>query len=161
MKDFTNQRPESFNYQGNWIDNDWMSNFTRCRIVHEGIEYPSVENFYQAMKTLNPELRKGVAQMSASHAKRWGRRTELRSDWEKMKVSIMLTGLALKFSQEPFKTQLINSNPDELIEWNNWGDRFWGVDISDNKGHNMLGECLKLVRLNLLTMEGLQQKLDI
>jgi len=36
----------------------FLSNFERCDIVYQGITYSSVENFYQAMKTTDINIRR-------------------------------------------------------------------------------------------------------
>ena len=38
----------------------FLSNFYECKIKYEGIEYPSVENAYQASKTNDIEKKKNL-----------------------------------------------------------------------------------------------------
>lgn len=158
MKDFTQFKPESFKYSGHWIDN-WFSNFTPCYILFDGILYVSVENFYQAMKTNDVIKRKEIAKLTPSASKKAGKAVNLRTDWEDVKDYVMMTGLMLKFQQYENKKKLLKTGSETLIEWNNWGDRYWGVDISDCKGNNKLGELLMIVRTMLFNHE--QLKLDL
>lgn len=123
----------------------FLSNFHICEIEFEGGKYPSVENAYQAAKTIDKEQRKKFEQISPNEAKSLGRRIALREDWEEMKIPIMSVLLVEKFKKnEDLKHDLLNTGIRELEETNWWGDTFWGV--CDNKGENILGTLLMLVR---------------
>lgn len=52
-----------------------------------------------------------------------------------------------KFSQEPLRSQLLNTGEEELVEGNTWGDTYWG--ICNGKGQNNLGKILMKVRNQL------------
>src|SRR4051794_6157569 len=65
--------------------------------------YATVEHFFQAAKTASPEEHDRVADApSPRAAKAAGRKVELRTDWERVKVALMLTALRAKFAREPF-----------------------------------------------------------
>lgn len=124
---------------------NFLSNFYPCRIYLDGIAFPSVEHAFQAAKTLNIEERKNVAVCRTSaEAKKYGRNVELRNDWERVKVQIMLDLLRQKFQNVSLKELLISTEDAELVEGNTWNDTFWGV--SNNTGSNMLGKLLMQVR---------------
>lgn len=54
-----------------------------------------------------------------------GRKIDLRSDWESVKISIMKNIVTLKFLQHPvLAKKLLNTGDQELIEGNNWNDTF-------------------------------------
>jgi len=57
--------------------------------------------------------------------------------------------LYLKFSQEPFKTWLLETGDLHLQEGNTWGDKFWGVDLETYQGENNLGELIMDIRKKL------------
>jgi ribA/ribD-fused uncharacterized protein len=145
MTDYTEHRPTEFKYKGKWIDN-WFSNMTPVSITIFGITYKSVENYYQAMKTLDVEKRQLIADMYPSKAKMFGRTLTIREDWDRVKLDVMKAGLLLKFQKYPHKQQLLDTGNDMIIEWNNWNDTFWGVSITNNMGNNYLGLLLMQVR---------------
>lgn len=126
----------------------FLSNFYACTIDYEGITYPTVEHAYQAAKTLDPKLRKKIAEIkSPAFAKKEGRQLPLRDDWDKIKVKVMFKLLCLKFKQKKFKELLLATKDEELIEGNYWRDTFWGVH--NGKGHNYLGRLLMRIRRQL------------
>lgn len=126
----------------------WLSNFQSVDIVYDNVTYPSVENFYVAMKTKDKDIREKISKMSANQAKKFGRTLELREDWEKVKLDVMTWGLCEKFKQEPFKTKLLNTGAENIVEGNYWEDTFWGVDLKENPniGENYLGRLIMTVR---------------
>src|SRR4051794_18921925 len=64
----------------------------------ERIECATVEHGFQACKALNPaERRRIAAAPTPAEAKRRGRRTALRPDWEQVREDIMRMLLAQKF----------------------------------------------------------------
>ena len=87
--------------------------------------------------------------LSGGQAKRLGRRVELRSDWETVKIEIMRQVLKSKFTHNPeLREKLIATGNTELIEGNNWNDRFWGVCRGVGKNH--LGKLLMEIRAELV-----------
>lgn len=123
----------------------FLSNFHKCKVEFEGMTYPSVEHAFQAAKNPDPEYRRSIAAVgSPVTAKRMGRRTALRSDWEKVKDGIMYELLKSKFSDPGLRDKLIATGSAELIEGNNHWDRYWGV--CRGEGLNKLGKLLMKVR---------------
>ena len=124
---------------------EFLSNFWHSPFIHEGIEYPTNEHFFQAMKTLDPKERMWIASAETPGiAKRRGRSCTLRSDWEAVKEQVMLTGLRSKFNQPTLRTMLLMTGDQELVEGNWWGDTYWGV--CNGVGRNRLGVLLMQVR---------------
>lgn len=129
----------------------FLSNFYPSKISYHGIEYPTVEHAFQAMKTMDIEERKYIAKLeSPSLAKRAGRIVKLRADWEKIKDCVMLDCLRLKFAIPELREKLLNTNNAMLIEGNTWHDNYWG-DCKCEKckhitGKNKLGYLLNVVR---------------
>lgn len=126
----------------------FLSNFYSSPIQYEGIVYPTVEHMFQALKALDIETRKKIANAATpGQAKRLGRSVALREDWEEVKVDVMRTALQLKFSDPTLRAKLIATGDAELIEGNTWNDRFWGV--CRGTGKNMLGLLLMELRFSL------------
>ena len=127
-----------------------LSNFSAHGIVDAaGSPWDTVEHYYQAMKTLdgNEQERIRLTPKPGS-AKRMGRRVELRPDWEAVKLKVMRYALSLKFTTESEAGKYLLSTGDEiLVEGNDWGDRFWGVD--GGVGENWLGVLLMARRAEL------------
>lgn len=126
----------------------FLSNFESDPILLDGKIYQTLEHAYQAAKTLDPVEREAIAACStAGKAKRHGLRVTLRKDWEDIKVDIMYVLLRKKFSEEPYKTLLLETNDEHLEEGNWWGDCYWGVSPAGSGiGENVLGKLLMEVR---------------
>ncbi len=125
----------------------FLSNFYHTVVQLNGVDYPSVENAYQAAK-LEPQYREVFCRCSAGDAKTYGRRAGLRPDWEQVKLSIMEDLLRQKFTLGTrLASKLLETGTQELIEGNYWGDDFWGVCTS--KGQNHLGKLLMKIRTEL------------
>ena len=124
----------------------FLSNFYPSFITDEDyITYPTVEHYFQAMKTLDKGERFNVAiQATPGKAKRLGRRLDLRPDWEFIKDSIMEKALRIKFSNPELRKALLNTGDEYLEEGNTWGDQYWGV--CNGVGKNTLGKLLMKIR---------------
>jgi len=149
MKNWAQFRPADFLYSGAWVRN-WFSNFAPSPLHIDGIVYNSVENYYQAHKSVDEADWIRIATKTPSQAKHAGRLLALRPDWENVKLAVMKTALQHKF-HPPGKwfERLIATGSDVIIEWNNWGDKEWGVSTQDNLGHNKLGILLMEIRQEL------------
>lgn len=127
----------------------FLSNFTPCKVTYNGRTYRTVEHAFQAAKSLDEMEQKIFLFVSdPAEAKRWGRQVHLRPDWEQVKDNIMKDLLKQKFSQEPFKSQLLATGNIKLVEGNTWNDTYWG--ICKGRGLNMLGTLLMEVRSELI-----------
>jgi hypothetical protein len=127
----------------------FLSNFYYSKILYEGIEYPSVEHAFQAAKTLDKEVRLFMSKMkSCNDVKGYGRKVDLREDWEQVKLQVMYDLVKTKFTSNNYlKQKLIETENEELIEGNYWNDFYWG--ICNGKGENHLGKILMKVRKEL------------
>ena len=128
-------------------DHRFLSNFYPVEVVLDGVTYPTVENAYQAAKTLNLEKRKEFIGVTPGFAKRLGQRLELRPDWSGVKLNIMKQLNEQKYMRPDLRKKLCDTYPQVLIEGNTWGDTFWGV--CEGKGSNHLGQILMAVRLQI------------
>jgi len=116
-----------------------------------GFVYPSVEHAYQAAKTLVDSERHAIQDVSTpAQAKKLGRGVTIQPLWDDLKIPLMRSLLKKKFSM-PHEQYLIylllGTAGHDLIETNNWGDRFWGV--CGGSGKNQLGKLLMEVRADL------------
>lgn len=133
----------------------FLSNFFPATIVYEDEKYYSLEHAYQATKTTDLKKRvplqfkSGTAlSISPGKAKSWGRAVTLRPDWETIKLKVMEDLLRLKFEIPDLRAQLMATGSRELIEGNNWNDRFWGKCELGGvwEGENHLGKLLMKIR---------------
>jgi ribA/ribD-fused uncharacterized protein len=130
----------------------WLSNFHVSPIWYEGITYASTEHAYQAAKTLDVEKRKEVLRLTCAEAKRWGRQVLLRSDWEDIKLQVMMDVCWYKFTVHGDLMKLLLETGDaELVEGNTWGDTYYGV--CNGVGENNLGKILMQIRDELRKLE--------
>jgi len=124
---------------------EFLSNMHSCMVYINGESYPSAEHAFQAMKSLDKDTRITMSVCpSAKDAKKFGRKINLRYDWEDVKVDIMHQILKSKFENPELAQKLKATGNEELIEGNTWGDTFWGV--CKGEGKNMLGKLLMQVR---------------
>ena len=144
------------------FDKEWafLSNFYWSEIEFEGITYPTNEHFFQAMKTLDINERRAIANCrTPGQAKRMGRRVALRPDWEDIKESVMLEGLCLKFADEQLADWLLETGDEELVEGTTWHDNEWGncscPKCAHIEGKNKLGRLLMQVRDMIKEERGL------
>ena len=128
----------------------WLSNFSYSPIEEDGWQYPTVEHYFQAKKTLDKEeYAKIVEADTPGRAKRLGQKVNLRSDWEEIKTDIMRDGLRLKFQDPALRAKLLATGDEELIEGNTWHDRTWGRCVCakcGGQGQNLLGQLLMKLR---------------
>lgn len=125
---------------------DFLSNFYFSPFTYNGINYPTVEHFFQASKATSPEIHQEIAAVPfPSQAKQRGRHIKLRPDWSMIREGVMETGLRQKFEQHPeLKEKLLATGDAHLEEGNTWGDKFWGVCYGEGK--NKLGYLLMKLR---------------
>lgn len=165
-------------------ENSWLSNMSYVEINYQNITYPSVENFYQAMKYLSTDTvdlnfgddelsflnftvenfhnkRKYISYLKPHEAKKFSKENPMTNEkFESCKINIMLFALRQKFSVEPFKSKLLNTGVCHIEEGNYWKDTFWGVDIKTRLGDNNLGKLIMQVRSELWELEsGIQLQL--
>lgn len=135
----------------------FLSNFysSPIRVSLQDIEFifPSVENAYQACKCAIPSDVKRFLDTSAGEAKKLGRKVEIRSDWNAIKLIIMEILVNTKFTTHAdLRAKLIATGAQELREGNYWHDNFWGdctcPKCKEIEGSNHLGKILMDLRGN-------------
>jgi ribA/ribD-fused uncharacterized protein len=142
-------------FKGAW---NFLSSFEVISAVADrdfpSIRYSTIENAYQAAKSLDEITRLTISRYTPGQAKRAGRGIPLRSDWDaddgKVKVGYMWYYLGLKFHVNGRLTEyLIQTHPRILVEGNWWHDNYWGscsCTRCGQRGKNMLGKLLMKLR---------------
>lgn len=134
---------------------NWFSNMLPMDkpFKYQGIEFNTVENFYQAMKLPKDriDLRAKIASLNPYKAKTSirDRKNYLWSeDWNQEKsLEVMEYILRFKFAKGTSWYNLLKMTEDwEITEWNNWNDKFWGKDLKTEEGLNNLGKILMRLR---------------
>lgn len=126
---------------------EFLSNFYPAKMEFEGITYYSAEAAYQAQKCKNPEEKIRFANMYADQAKRYGRKVEVRKDWDDIKIDVMRRVVTEKFLQHPrLAVRLVETGDKPLKEGNYRHNVFWGVDYRTGEGENHLGKILMELR---------------
>jgi predicted NAD-dependent protein-ADP-ribosyltransferase YbiA (DUF1768 family) len=103
-------------------------------LVHQGIEYRTVENFYQAMKTPKDDLdtRRKIAAASPEDARAIGEQVKVRPDWPEIRLQVLETALKHKFAPG--------------TKWHTKLRATGDTDILDGSKDNHLGNLLMRLR---------------
>ena len=135
-----------FGFVGNY---SFLSNFYPCIIRYKDRMFKCSEAAFMSEKTLDESQKDLISNMNASESKKFGRKVELRADWEKVRCEIMKEVLTEKFKQNPILLNKLKQTGDkEIVEANYWNDRFWGCD-PDGVGQNNIGKILMGLREDL------------
>lgn len=127
----------------------WLSNFYPSPIDWEGDLYITVENAFQAAKTLDRSARGLLQDCGPDEAKLRGGQLALRGDWEQVKVTVMTALLREKFAIPALARRLLETGERPIVNRNVFGDTFWGQ--CRGQGANHLGVALMTVRAELKT----------
>ena len=144
-------------------DYEFLSNFAPAPIQYEGIVYPTVEHFYQAMKTLDHKTRIWVSKLPyPGQTKKWAQRLrkegKQRTDWHSVNFEIMRQAVKAKFQHPELRKLLSDTGIALLVEGNYWHDQFWGNCMCARcigaPGQNNLGLILMETRAEIHYGEG-------
>ena len=125
-----------------------FSNFARTPILVDDEIWPTVEHYYQAMKTFNHQEQAMILRCETpKEAKFAGYHVTLRKDWEEVKESIMLKGLRAKYHQYQNLGQMLLDTKDAALHEDSPWDKYWGY--AAGKGKDRLGKLLMQVREEL------------
>jgi ribA/ribD-fused uncharacterized protein len=129
----------------------WLSNFSPCLIMLEGVKYPSVEHAYMSAKSddVNWKMFCADSNNTPGQVKKQSKNIKLVDNWDFIKLDVMKNCLVQKYNQEPYKTKLIETGNQHIQEGNMWNDKFWGVCLKTNKGENNLGKLIMEIRNTL------------
>lgn len=155
-----------------WKPNEHLygcfSNYWSSKIIVNGIEYQSVEHFYQSEKFIDKEYKHLVRSAKTAHQSKilacqkivfrlndnpgvmnpiikhhLERGVKLRPNWDT--INIMKVGLLAKFKQnETFRNTLISTGSKQIVEISPF-DSYWGVG-KFGTGQNQLGVLLMQIR---------------
>ena len=160
MKDWIEENKRESEMPINQFRGDYyfLSNFHPSYVYYEGSVYPTAEHAFQAAKTTLLGTRQFFTTLATPDlAKYYGRRLELRKDWEDVKDRVMYDILQNKFHHEPNKSNLLATGNAPLIEGNNWHDNYWGdctcTRCKNKPGRNQLGKTLMRIRDELRKKE--------
>lgn len=124
-----------------------FSNFYPQGFEENGVYWPTVEHYFQAMKFNDLVYQEKIRNArTPKQAKDLGRTRKLpiRADWDLARDSVMKYALQKKFNHPTLKKLLKNTGTRKLIESSPY-DRYWGCG-SDGSGENRLGYLLMEVR---------------
>jgi ribA/ribD-fused uncharacterized protein len=123
----------------------FLSNMYPSRVEVFGKVFRCAEAAFQAAKCKDPKQMASFEPMDGKQARAVGRKIELRSDWNDVRVHVMQHIVAAKFAQNRgLAEKLVKTGHAKLVEGNTWNDKFWGV--CDGEGKNVLGLILMSVR---------------
>lgn len=128
---------------------NWFSNMRPFDVPmkYGDLVFLTPEHFYQAMKDKNPEYRRAISHLNSPFdAKKKGKTANLRDDWHKVKLDVMEYALKYKFHPSTYWGKKLQTYNKPIVEFNNWGDTYWGVDIYSDVGKNHLGKLLEKVK---------------
>ena len=115
-------------------DMDFIKERFRCMGVH--FERSDLSDFFT-----DPNTSSGMSKAMANILRARGFQ---KPEWENIKFKIMLELLQIKFSNPEMMKKLKETGDKYLVEGNDWGDIFWGID--NGVGKNMLGMALMYIR---------------
>lgn len=137
-----------------------FSNFFNAPFTLDNREWPTVEHWFQAMKTSSIEEQEKIrAAKNPAIAKRMGRKAPLRMEWEDVKWHVMVEGVWAKFSaHEDLKKLLLSTGDAEIYEDSPF-DKIWGTGVKGGvgDGKNLLGKALMNVREKLKVLEKVDE----
>lgn len=94
----------------------FLSNFYPAKVTAFGIEAPTSEHLYQALKTNDVQEREWIlSSKTPGESKRRGRRVKLRPDWETVKFRLMVDVQQAKFEDPKLLNQWNHPEPVLLI----------------------------------------------
>jgi hypothetical protein len=128
-----------------------FSNFSPHPIQIEGLDWQTVEHYYQAQKFVGTEneglisvIRDTKTPEQAAAIGR-DRTRKLRPDWEQVKPQVMWQGVLTKFLTHTDIQTILLDTGEELIVEDSPTDYYWGCG-QDKSGQNQLGKILMKVR---------------
>lgn len=146
-------------YPGGGSHNGWRGQPER---VAYGAEYRTVEHFFQASKALDYDDHEWVRDAwRPQEAKQRGRKVDLRSDWDDVKLDYMLVGLRAKFAAGSLLANMLLATGDRFIAEDSPTDDVWGIRDRDGgfTGENLLGKALMMVRRELRERQEQDERL--
>lgn len=125
----------------------FLSNMYPCELHINGLTFTCAEAAFQSFKVLDKEARKQFQGISGFEAKKLGKQVSLRTDWNNIRLDVMLAVLKVKFKQHPELATLLKMINVPIVEDNTWNDTFWGR--CNGRGNNYLGKLLEQIKETL------------
>lgn len=125
----------------------FLSNMYPAPILFNGVNYSCSESAYRGEKCLYEKDKVKVSNMNGFEAKRFIKTAPKKELLSEEKIKLMYEILCVKFNSHKDLLFKLSEIPDEeLVEYNSWGDKFWGVDIESKEGKNILGKLLQKIK---------------
>ena len=128
-----------------------FSNFAPFGIDLDGTWWPTVENYYQAQKFTDPDLRQSIMRAERPIiAKNLAdeNKATIRPDWNALKDEVMYRAVRRKFELHPaLRAMLLATGEEDIVEANP-ADSYWGMG-RDGTGLNRLGQIMARIRAEL------------
>jgi predicted NAD-dependent protein-ADP-ribosyltransferase YbiA (DUF1768 family) len=144
-------KPQPLIYKGRFVKN-WFSNFERDGhpITYRGHTTDCLEVAFVASKNPTPEFIDLVFKAGPGEAKRLGRNTQLRADWDEVNIAAMDFFLRQKWQPGTNIANRLMETEQPIVEFSNWGDDRWGCTLGKHEGRNALGLLLEIIKAELL-----------
>ncbi len=128
-----------------------FSNFSPHPIQLDGLDWQTVEHYYQSQKFVSTHKENLISVIRAvptpEAAALIGRdcNNKLRTDWESVKMQIMEKAVLTKFISYPDLQEILLNTAEVLIIEDSPTDYYWGCGESKT-GQNQLGKILMKIR---------------
>ncbi|MBT8119818.1 MAG: NADAR family protein [Gammaproteobacteria bacterium] len=137
-----------------------LSAYSRFGFELDGVEWPSVEHYYQAMKFEDGEIRESIR--SADHPEKASKLSKankklVRKDWSQVRQVMITRAVYTKCRSHQEIADLLLSTGDKHIVEATMYDYYWGVG-RDGRGHNVFGKVLMAVRDKLMQEQDSAKK---
>ena len=114
----------------------------------EGVVWPTVEHYYQAMRFASDEYRESIRQASSTDqairmGKTWFKKK--RADWKSIEIVVMTRALYIQCKTHPDIAEYLLATDDKKLVENSNYDYFWGCG-RDRRGNNHYGKVLMNIR---------------
>ena len=137
-----------------------LTNFFPCQsLIIDDSFWPTTEHYFQANKFVGTPYFHRIRQLQAPRdafgfSRNPGVQRWIRTNWQTIKIDVMLKALRYKFSLGSDLAQILIRTRNRPIFEHTKNDKFWG-DGGDGKGLNMLGQLLMDVRAKLQNTQQL------
>ena len=128
-----------------------FSNFAPFAIDLDGTRWATVENYYQAQKFIDPDLRQSIGQAEQPIIAKTladANKGAIRPDWDAIKDEVMYRAVRRKFELHPaLKAMLLATDEEDIVEANPAAN-YWGIG-RDGTGFYKLGKIMSRIRADL------------
>ena len=128
-----------------------FSNFAPFAIDLDGTRWATVENYYQAQKFIDPDLRQSIGQAEQPIIAKTladANKGAIRPDWDAIKDEVMYRAVRRKFELHAELRALLLATGEEDIAESAPSDYYWGVG-REGTGQNRLGKMMERIRAEL------------